>query len=104
MLPNDGHNESGGLYCSSMCSCDVFMEKGTLIVQKKREFQQSFTPFLTDHFVVAQQMFGTSACLGIYIFVPCNLTLNEESESFHEVSKQLWFKFYDPVSMYPLSR
>jgi hypothetical protein len=47
----------------------ILIEKGTLIVQKKREFQQSFTPFLTDHFVAAQQMFETSACLGIYIYL-----------------------------------
>ncbi len=44
---------------------NVFMEKDALVVQKRRERQQSFTLFSLEHFVVARQIFGASAGLGI---------------------------------------
>ncbi len=39
---------------------NVFMEKDALVVQKRREQQQSFTLFSPEHFVVARQIFGAS--------------------------------------------
>ncbi len=67
---------------------NVFMEKDALVVQKRRERQQSFTLFSPEHFVVARQIFGASAGLGIRVFVPCSLRkvpINEAAESSHTV-------------------